>query len=188
MHLEAVVARGALMLSLITSALKGLALLVVSGLAAVGLAAITVKVGEVDGKSWWSREQLELLAVYGRLAWSETKNAVETLTWGLASFGLVVALGRLKTIAKLINDFYSWCSLSDSSRAASEILTFTLTSSTLDTRPTCEMPSRVPARLRRAKRRCLASPSRTPSPTSFDRSGPTHRWADVCRLNALKAI
>lgn len=93
------------MFSLIGSALKGFAFLVVFVLATVGLAAVAVKVSEYYGTRWWSREQLEALSGYGRLAWSEGKNALETLTWALAAFGLVAALGRLKTIARLISDF-----------------------------------------------------------------------------------
>jgi len=93
------------MLSLVGSALRGAGWLFVIVLAAIGLAATVIKVTEQYGSSLWSREQLDLLAVYGKLAWTEGKNALETITWALAAFGLVVALGRLKTIAKLIADF-----------------------------------------------------------------------------------
>jgi hypothetical protein len=93
------------MLSLIGSALKGLMWIGLFLLAAVGVMAAAVKVGEFYGTGWWSREQLDALSLNGRAAWVETKGALETLTWALAAFGLVAALGRLKTIAKLISDF-----------------------------------------------------------------------------------
>jgi len=90
------------MLSLISSALKALFWLVVS---VFGLVAVTIKLGEFYGMSWWTREQLDAFSVHGRLAWSEAKSVIETLTWALAAFGLVAALGRLKMIATLISDF-----------------------------------------------------------------------------------
>ena len=72
--------------------------------AVVGVAAI--------GETWpflWN--ELVVARAVGRLVrlwstrWSEAKNALQTLTWAVAAFGLVVALGRLKTIARLISDF-----------------------------------------------------------------------------------
>jgi hypothetical protein len=93
------------MLSLISSALKGIVFIVASLLVLVGLAAIAIKVSDLYGASWWSKEQLDALFLIGRQAWSEAKGGLETLTWALAAFGLVVALGRLSTIARLISDF-----------------------------------------------------------------------------------